>query len=858
MYKIQILTSSIVIHDYKKGNYVDFKKKLSVWQKTKNGGNYISWFAYKEDEENEIMYIHKGIKLTQLMYYFPNHELEYDLSGKPCKYMKLKLTVQPRSDIQKESIEYLLGKGKFSEFKNETQKFLCLKPGDGKAQPINTIIPTPNGFKKLGDLNVGDYVFDRNGKPTEVTGIFRRGKLNNYKVELSDGRVTYCNDDHLWTVKYASIDNDTKKRVIKEKTIPLSEIMSKGILNKQGRYNHWIPMNGEVEYPEITLPVDPYILGCFIGDGCLTEKALTLSAKDEFIVEKVANILDCKPFKYHDSNYSYKFEMKEKLFSEDSHTYYKYIRTKDVFENDNFSLIGYKSDNKYIPDIYKTASIEQRYQLIQGLFDTDGYIGDNERCHVKYYTISKKLAEDVKEILISLGLSATISEDTRKNRKDYKCYVIHVNIPNYKKTRLFSIPRKVAIAEKHKNEIKRRDYDYIAITSVEKMDNQEEMLCIKVDNPDHLYLTSNYIVTHNTYTAINYVTKSGRIPIIIVDNDKILNQWKESFKKFTNIEDDEMFTISGSATIKKLMRQTNNPYKVYLASHRTLDSYCDGNWELLNDLFQKIGIGDKIFDEAHVEWRNIFYIDINTDVKNTIYLTATPARSNYNEQEVYSRLFDGVVTFGLTESRNEKYIRYIEYLWNTHPTDYEELNMSNAHGFDSNRYNDYLLNKKYDKYFKMLKQLLNDLWNKDPEQKIAIVVNCNNMIEKLYDDFSKSIFINNETKKARKIKVGRFCGLVAKSERDKELDNQLILTTLKGFGKGVDVDDLCIVINTVSVSSAVLMEQLSGRLRYKEGVKKYFIQLTDNGFKQCRNHSKIRNRFMQKVAKKSYVLSDKT
>ena len=89
------------------------------------------------------------------------------------------------------------------------------------------------------------------------------------------------------------------------------------------------------------------------------------------------------------------------------------------------------------------------------------------------------------------------------------------------------------------------------------------------------------------------------------------------------------------------------------------------------------------------------------------------------------------------------------------------------------------------------------------------------------------------------------------------MDNQLILTTLKGFGKGVDVVGLCIVINTVSASSTVIMEQLSGRLRNEEGLKKYFIQLTDNGFKQCRNHSKIRNRFMQKVAKKCFVLNDK-
>jgi len=856
LYKIEVLTSSIVIHDYKKGNYTAFKNKLSVWQKTKNGGNYITWCAYDENEEDEILKIHKGIRLTELMYYFPNHVLEYETSGNPCKYMKLNLTVQPRSDIQKESIDYLLAKGNFSHYKDETQMFLCLKPGEGKAQPINTILPTPNGFKKLGDLNVGDYVFDRNGKATKVTEIFRRGKLDNFKVETSDGRVTYCNDDHLWTVRYRSIDNETKKTITKEKTIPLSEIISKGILNKQGRYNYWIPMNGEVDYPEINLPVDPYVLGCFIGDGCLTEKALTLSSDDIFVVEKVADRLNCKPFKCHETNFSYKFEMEYKLFAEDNRLY-KYTRTKDILKNEEFNLVGCKSDDKYIPDIYKISSIEQRYQLIQGLFDTDGNISDNDRCHVRYSTVSKKLAEDIKEILMSLGLSSTISEDTRNNRDTYKCYTINVNIPNDKKIKLFSLPRKVAIAEKHKNETKRRDYNYIAITSVEKLDTKEEMFCIKVDNPEHLYLTSNYIVTHNTYCAINYVTKSGKIPIIIVDNDKILNQWKESFMKFTDIKEEELFTISGSSTIKKLMKQTNNPYKVYLASHRTLDSYCDGNWELLNDLFQKLGIGNKIFDEAHIEWRNIFYIDINTDVKHTIYLTATPARSQYNEQEVYSRLFDGIVTFGLTESRKEKYIRYIEYLWNSYPTEYQELNMSNSHGFDSNAYNDYILNCKYDNYFKLLKTLVNDLWTKDPEQKIAIVVNCNNMIEKLYEDFSKSIFINNETKKAKKVKVGRFCGLISKAERDKELDNQLILTTLKGFGKGVDVDGLTIVINTVSVSSTVIMEQLSGRLRYKENVKKYFIQLTDQGFKQCRNHSKIRNKFMQNIAKKSFVLNDK-
>lgn len=70
-------------------------------------------------------------------------------------------------------------------------------PGCGKAQPVNTIIPTPAGDRRLGDIVAGDYVFDRLGKPTKVLGVFHQGKLDNYKVTFKDGRFTYCNDEHL-------------------------------------------------------------------------------------------------------------------------------------------------------------------------------------------------------------------------------------------------------------------------------------------------------------------------------------------------------------------------------------------------------------------------------------------------------------------------------------------------------------------------------------------------------------------------------------------------------------------------------------------------------------------------------------
>lgn len=72
--------------------------------------------------------------------------------------------------------------------------------GVGKAQPVDTVIPTPDGHRTLGDIKVGDYVFDRCGNPTEVIGVFPQGRMDNWKVTLADGRFTYCNNEHLWSV----------------------------------------------------------------------------------------------------------------------------------------------------------------------------------------------------------------------------------------------------------------------------------------------------------------------------------------------------------------------------------------------------------------------------------------------------------------------------------------------------------------------------------------------------------------------------------------------------------------------------------------------------------------------------------
>lgn len=379
----------------------------------------------------------------------------------------------------------------FNKAKREKSKArICLTgaSGGGKAQPIDTIIPTPEGMKKLGDIKVGDYVFDRIGKPTEVLAVFPQGKKEAFKVTLRDGRSTICNDEHLWSYY-------TSKGNLYTKT--LKEMMEEGINKIPTGSKYKIPTNHAVEYSEKELFLDPYVLGSFIGNGCCCEKELTLSSNDIEQVEKVADLIHAIPIKISDKNYSWTFDRPDKYISPYNHKVVKKYQSNEI--------LGYlnelKSGDKYIPDDYKFSSIEQRYKLLQGLFDTDGYISNNEsRFSVNYSTTSYRLAKDVSEILYSLGYSCSIRKDERENRNI--CYNIGVLINNNEKYKLFTIPRKLDRALRAFVYPTDRNYDRISIISAEDLGYETEMVCIYVDNPEHLYLTNDYIVTHNTLSAL--------------------------------------------------------------------------------------------------------------------------------------------------------------------------------------------------------------------------------------------------------------------------------------------------------------------------------------------------------------------
>lgn len=365
--------------------------------------------------------------------------------------------------------------------------------GSGKAMPDDTLIPTPLGDRLLKEIQVGDYVFDRTGSPTKVLGVYPQGELDAYEVTFSDGRKTICNNEHLWSV-FTCCGN--------LKTITLQEMIDNGLkLSGRNGYRYKIPLNKPVEYPEKSFKVHPYLVGLFLGDGCCLEPALTLSSSDEELPAKVSEILKAEHYgRNSEKNFSWLFYKKWRGNQPRGNTINQRFQTKEVFSGIEEYIIQ-DSYNKAIPPQYLEGSIQQRYELLRGLMDTDGSI-DSKKGRIRYTTVSKKLAKQVCYLVNSLGMIATIREDKRTDKYKYGvCYDISIQCSKVRKQELFNLKRKKEIASNLPYTKTIQYKDSISIKSIKKLNYTTPMTCLYVDNPEHLFLTNDYIVTHNTFLA---------------------------------------------------------------------------------------------------------------------------------------------------------------------------------------------------------------------------------------------------------------------------------------------------------------------------------------------------------------------
>lgn len=381
--------------------------------------------------------------------------------------------------------------------------------GTGKtitnSTPVYIYDKLNNGItcKKNGDLKPGDWVFARDGHPEKVTAVFHHHNRDIYRVELTDGRHLDVGADHLWQYKSRQGNGANKWKI--SNTLDLYHKMKNQYISKDrtaADIKFVIPMNQAVQWSTQQYQADPYLVGAFIGNGCLTYKALTLSSNDPETINEIKHLLHSPKAKKRSSSYNWVFETP---YSTPDH-----VRNFQAFDIIPAELHKY-SYQKFIPKEYQTGSIEQRWHLIQGLFDTDGTISDDNRFRISYSTTSLKLAKDIQHVLYSLGISSQITNNSKHAHGVHDEYHLYVQCDAKNKPKFFRSSRKKKIAlkaiEYEASKKRHETFDQvIGIRSITKLQKKQDATCIMVDDPEHLYQAGDFVVSHNTELAKAFTT----------------------------------------------------------------------------------------------------------------------------------------------------------------------------------------------------------------------------------------------------------------------------------------------------------------------------------------------------------------
>lgn len=340
----------------------------------------------------------------------------------------------------------------------------CLgKTGSGKGSTLSTKVLTEHGFERIGDIEIGNCVYTRNGVLAKVDGVYPLGMQTVWEVEFEDGTVIPCNAEHQW------IDMKWSHGQYKEYVETTEQMYDEGLRTKgtgktRGNgYKHHIPLPKPMQFPVADLPIDPYVLGVLLGDGSfipLENGTLpTLSSSDEELVRRFADRLgdDYVVWKSTARNYTWNISFSDEY--KESHKDVPLSQWKHLGQRMIRLDLCCRSENKFIPDIYKFSSIEQRKELVRGLMDTDG---SASKGRFTYTSISKQLRDDLAEVLRSLGYLVYLGIDDRGIEKyphsDGKAYTLHVSTRDAES--IFTLQRKLDDYDEyvsHKSQTATRD-----------------------------------------------------------------------------------------------------------------------------------------------------------------------------------------------------------------------------------------------------------------------------------------------------------------------------------------------------------------------------------------------------------------
>jgi hypothetical protein len=334
---------------------------------------------------------------------------------------------------------------------------------DYKGLALDTPLPTPAGWTTMGAVQVGDEVFDSQGQPCRVVSKSEIHARRCYRIRFDDKSSVVCDDEHLWVT-----DSGIKREIGVRNTEEIRATLKDG----RGISRHRVAIAAPLTLPKVDLPVHPYVLGCWIGDG---------TAKDGGITKPDAELFD--------------------LIEGCGYTVGPPIAgsrglTRTVYGLRKQLRLAGLLRNKHIPDRYLRASAEQRLDLLRGLMDTDGSWNATRRQAV-FSTTDKALAFQVRELMLSLGERAKIHE-VQAQGFGLTVTAYPVTFAPVSGANPFRLSRKAGLVEWSKRSLSRHRF-IVAVDETITVPTQ----CIAVDSPDRTYLcTESMIPTHNTGKSV--------------------------------------------------------------------------------------------------------------------------------------------------------------------------------------------------------------------------------------------------------------------------------------------------------------------------------------------------------------------
>lgn len=508
---------------------------------------------------------------------------------------------------------------------------LWLDMGLGKLQPNSEPVLTPTGWVQMGNLTVGDFVVGSDGKPTEILGVFPQGLCEIVEITFTDGSSCRVGWEHLWYVQ----NPNQKKRDQVGHVMTTRQLVDSGLTRPMGNRDdaYWyIPMVQPVHFSPVDLPLDPYLVGVILGDGTITPGgSVTVCTDLEIIAACGLNFL-----RHHEGG-----------------SYCAYGSVLGITEvMRSLGMNGKRSWEKEIPPAYLLGNPEQRIALLQGLLDTDG--SPIDKGGVEFSSTSESLADGVVELTQSLG---GVAKKSGPRITQHQCgdgrpsWRVNVKLPGYLTP--FRLVRKL---EKW---VRPTKYQPIRKMVSAKVVGNEQSTCIKVAATDSLYVTKNYIVTHNTTITLSSVTyliheaKYLKAVIIVAPIRVCRLVWRQEAVKWQHTSHLTFSMIVGTKDqrCRALMKKAD----VYLVNYENLQWLAEAldTYYLSKKLplpFDGI-VYDEVTKTKNSTTNRVKALNkVLPHFKWATGLTGTPASNGYKDLHGQYLVVDGGVRLGTSKS----------------------------------------------------------------------------------------------------------------------------------------------------------------------------------------------------------------